>query len=89
MENHILAVGGGGPAADLAEERGKTVVIRLAPALERVMMTLRTVHAHAEEKLRHVFQLLLGILGSLVPGNRRILHHGARGSPRASRTIWS
>ena len=71
-------------APDLAEERGEAVVVLLAPLLERMMMALRALHAHAEEELRHVLELLLRLLHALIPSDRRV-RHDRRRSRRASR----
>jgi hypothetical protein len=65
VENEILAGDGGRLAADLAEERGEVIILRLRPALEGMMMALRALHAHAEEELRHVFELHVGSLTRL------------------------
>src|SRR5262245_39294708 len=40
--------------ADLCEERRETVIVVLRPAVERVVVTLRTLDPHSQEHLRHV-----------------------------------
>ena len=36
----------------MTEERDELVIVVLAPAFKRMMMTLSTLHSHAEEELR-------------------------------------
>lgn len=69
----------GRSAADLAEEGGKSVVISLAPALEGVVMALRTCHAHAEKELGNVLELLFRRLDLVVPSHGRVRYRVARG----------
>ena len=79
MENEFFSGDRGRLATDLAEESGEVVILRLAPALEGVVVALRALHAHAEKELRHVFQLRRRLLHALVPRDRRVRHDGARG----------
>ena len=64
--------------ADLREERREAVIVVLTPFLKRVMVALRTLHPHAEEKLRGIFKLLLRLLHLAIPAGGRILLHAAR-----------
>src|SRR5207248_8404162 len=58
---------------DGRKEGPKTVVILLAPFLERMMMTLRALQPLAEKKLRGVFQLRGHVVDLSIPGHWRIV----------------
>ena len=77
VEDEVLPGDGGGFAPDLAEESRHVVVLGLGPALKRVVVALRALHAHAEKELRHVLHLRGGLLHPLVPGHRRVRNDGA------------
>ena len=77
MENKIFTARRGRLSSDLSEEGGKAVVVVLTPAFKRMVMTLRTLHAHTEEQLSHIFQLLFRLLHTFVPRYRRIGDHRA------------
>ena len=79
MKNHVLALNARWLAAHAAEECRETIIVILAPALEGMVVALRALHSHAEEKLCHVFDLILGILHALVPRDRRVAHDRAGG----------
>ena len=68
-KNHFVARVGPVFVADLSEKRGETVIILLAPFLERMMMTLRALQSHAEEKLRGVFEFRLRFAHLTIPGD--------------------
>ena len=68
-KNHFVARVGPVFVADLSEKRGEAVIILLAPFLERMMMTLRALQSHAEEKLRGVFEFRLRFAHLTIPGD--------------------
>ena len=59
-------------AANTAEEGLVAIVVLLAPALERVMMTPRALDPHPEEQLGGVFDLLLGFVYRPLPADSRV-----------------
>src|SRR5207245_3449121 len=59
--------------AHLGKERGKTVIILLAPFFKRMMMALGALKSQAKEKLGCVFELRIGVVDLPIPGHRRIL----------------
>ena len=50
-------------------------------------MALGALHPHAEKQLGHVLELLLRILGPLVPGHGRILDHAPGGSQQLAHDL--
>ena len=71
VEDDVLARHARRLAPTGAEERGEAVVVLLAPLLERMMMALRALQAHAEKELRHVLDLLRAFLHLAIPRDRR------------------
>ena len=66
----------------LADAREKCVepeIVLLAPALERMVMTMGALNSHAEEQLGRVFHLLRRLGRLAIPGDRRIFADLARG----------
>ena len=77
VEDEVLTGDGGGFAADLAEEGGHLIILGLRPALEGMVMALRTLHAHAQEELRHILDLCGGFFDAFIPSNGWIRNDGA------------
>ena len=58
--------------ADRAEESSQTVVVVLAPFLERMMVTAGALDSRAEEELSRVFDLLVDFVNFSVPDDSRV-----------------
>src|SRR5437762_729624 len=56
MENYFFACFPSGLAADPREESGKAIIVLLAPLFIRMMMALRALETHPEEKLGSIFE---------------------------------
>ena len=82
MEDQIFATCARRFSTDLSEERRETVVVVLTPSLKRMVKTLSTLHPHPEKQLGDIFELLLRLGHSLVPGNRRISDDRPGGSQK-------
>ena len=77
VKYQILPGSGSRLAAHLCEKSRQAVIVPLAPAFERVMVALRTLHSHSQKQLRHVLHLLIRFLDALIPGHGRVVHDGA------------
>jgi len=73
--------------AHLREKAGHAVVIRLAPAVERVVVALRARDAHAEKYLRHRVSHLAGLAHDLVEMAGRCLVEGPFGGEQRTREL--
>ena len=65
-------------AADAAEERRQAVVIVLTPLFKRVVVATGTLDSQTQEQLRHVFDLLIGLIDFAIPRDGRIVVGVAR-----------
>jgi len=74
---------------NLAEEGRQMIILGLGPPLEGMMMTLRALHAHAEEKLRHILQLRGAAPSPAYTKRRADCETMVPVEARIWRTIWS
>src|SRR5436190_10946111 len=77
-------------AVHLTEEGGEAVVILLTPFFERVVMALRALQSHAEEKLRGVLQFRLRLAHVVIPGDGRIVFNVTRSAQQLAHepVVW-
>src|SRR6185437_8934533 len=80
VEHDRLARIVGALAANLREKGGETVVIIHLPAIERMIMALRTLDAHAHEHLRDVLRYLENVRLVLIVVRRGVLEGAAAGT---------
>ena len=70
-------------AANLCEERREAVVVVERPAVERVIVALRALDAHAHEDLRRILGELQRVRLDLVIGRGRVVESAARSRQQA------
>ena len=80
VEDDRLAIIFARLAADLREERGEAVVVVHRPAVERMVVALGALRAHAHEDLGHVLGGLQRVAFDLVEVGRRVLERAAVGA---------